>query len=447
MNDDIWTRALAGIKDRIGRQKFDLWFRRTRLVEANSQSIRIGVPNLFIKGWMEERFSEPVRDALRDVCDWDGQVAFVVAKDVFPDVRGEQLAARADASKSVGAVQAPREPKMNPRMSLDEFVVGGCNQLAYAAATDVCFQPEPPFNRLFIYGGVGLGKTHLLNGLWQKLACQGLDGEAVFTTAEKWTNQYIYAITSNGLAAFRKKYRTVKFLLIDDVHFLKSKKGIQEEFLHTFDALDSANKRIVLASDSHPRDLEEVTANLINRFLSGMVAKIEAPDFQTRVRILRKKIERTRHRFPQEVIEFMADRITSNVRELEGALTTVVAYASLKRTPITVDLAAESLAEMVKGPHSLVTIRDIEDEVVRTFGFSRSDLPTRRRTWALCRARHVCMYLARELTHQSCHDIGRYFGDLKHTTVLSACKKMDERLRHDPGLARAVERIRKNLGQ
>ncbi len=411
-------------------------------------ALKVGVPNLFIKGWMEEKFAQAVQEAAQKACGWKGEVLFSVASDLFQDMRAEEAVARSEPSPAAAETPATRvEPQeANPRMCLDDFVVAQCNQLAYAAAMEVCFQFEPAFNRLFIHGGVGLGKTHMLQGMWQKLRDQTCDGQAIYTTAEKWTNHYIYALTSNRLEGFRQKYRTVKYLLIDDVHFLKNKQGIQEEFLHTFDALDSSNKRIILASDSHPHDLEHVTKNLITRFLSGMVAKLDAPDEATRERILRTKMRRTRYRLPDDVLAYMAEYADVNIRELEGLVTKIVALASLNRAPITVDLARECMADLSHTRSAVVTIKDIEHEVSEATGVTRSEMHSKRRTRLVSRARHICMYLSRQLTHKSCRDIGSHFGGMKHSSVLSACKSMQERLEEDADLARMVSRLKDKLG-
>ena len=447
LNADTWEQVLVQVRGAIGDKRFNLWFRNTRFVSADSQQLQIGVPNLFIKGWMEENFSETVRESARKTCDWQGHVVFTVAGDLFREMRSQQLAASVDDisshGKEPGRDMTVSEPKRT--LTLDDFVVGPCNQLAHASATEICFHSEPAFTRLFLHGGVGLGKTHLLQGIWSKLRATSDDGQAVYATAEKWTNQYVYALKSNQLEAFRKKFRSVRTFLIDDVHFLKNKRGIQEEFLHTFDAIDGSNKRIVIASDSHPRDLREITQSLATRFMSGMMAKLGAPDFDTRVRILVKKTQDKKHRFSQDVIEFMADRITNNVRELEGAVTTVVAYASLAQKPISTELASDALSEIDRATGPVVTVKEIEDEVTGLVGFTRADLHSKRRTRSISRARHVCMYLARQFTRRSCRDIGHYFGGMKHSTVISACKNVKERMGNDEELASLVAKVTSKL--
>lgn len=446
VNADTWEQVLAQVRQVVGDQRFNLWFRNTRLVSADSQHVKIGVPNLFIKGWMEENFSDTVRAGLASTCNWRGEVAFTVAGDLFRKMRSEQLSAGIDdiESSTAGPVRQAEADDECRRLTLDGFVVGPCNQLAHAVATEISFQAAPAFTRLFLHGGVGLGKTHLLQGVWNKL--RGADhGQAYYATAEKWTNQYVYALKSNQLGAFRQKFRSVRTLLIDDVHFLKNKRGIQEEFLHTFDALDASNKRIVIASDSHPRELREVTQSLSTRFMSGMLARLDAPDFDTRVRILLKKTKDKRQRFPLDVIELVAERVTDSVRELEGAVTTVVAYSSLAKRPIDKGLASDALAEMALTAGPVVTVKSIEDEVTAALGCTRADLHSKRRTRGISHARHVCMYLARQLTRESCREIGHHFGGMKHSSVISACKKLKERVAHDEEIAGFVAKVTSKL--
>lgn len=445
---DTWEQVLILLRQEIGDQRFNLWFRNTTLVTADDGLLQVGVPNLFIKGWLEENFSETVGRCAGKACGWAGTVHFTVAGDLFRKMRSAQLsdgvadieATTPDDGPGAALVEMSRAP------TLDDLVVGPSNQLAHAAAMEVCFQTQPAFTRLFVHGGVGLGKTHILRGIALRLMEHGAsDGEVEYVTAERWTNQYVYALRSNQFDAFRQKFRTVKTLLIDDVHFLKNKLGIQEEFLHTFDALDASSKRIVIASDSHPRDLQEVTKNLVTRFMSGMIAKLDKPDFQTRVRILAKKTEGASHAFPFEVIEYVADQVTSNVRELEGAVTTILAYAGLAGKPIDLPLVREALNEIGSAIGPVVTLKQIAEEVGAALGLTRAEVQSKRRTRAVSGARHMCVHLARELTQKSCRDIGAYFGGVKHSSVISACRSIEKRLGEDQELACIMAKVRGRL--
>lgn len=448
VNADAWDSILAQIREDVGEQRFNLWFRNTCFVEADADHIKVGVPNLFIKGWMEENFADTIEACASRACGWQGRVVFTVTGKLFRQMRSEQLAEGVADVSALGREKKPKEPPSSGGrlLTLDDFVIGACNQLAYAAALEACLQQNPAYTRVFVHGGVGLGKTHLLQGVWNKARQSSDDGQAIYTTAERWTNEYVYALRSNQMDAFRRKFRSVKVFLIDDIHFFKDNmKSFQEEFLHTFDALEASNKRIVIASDSHPRDLSQITKTLVTRFMSGMVAKLDAPDFGTRVQILAKKTKKTQYQFPNEVVEFIADRIANSVRELEGAVTTVIAYASLAAKPVDMALAREALSEAIRNASPVVTMRQIEDEAATALGLTRAELHSKRRTRNLSRARHICMYLARQLTHQSCRDIGGHFGNLTHTSVISACKNIDRRMGEDHELAAQLTKLRTRL--
>ena len=448
VNADAWDTILAQIREDIGEQRFNLWFRNTCFVDADESQIKVGVPNLFIKGWMEENFTDTIRACAAAACGWQGSVVFAVTGKLFRQMRSEQLAdGMADVSAVGGAKKRQEASSSGGRLlTLDEFVVGGCNQLAHAASLEACFQQSPAYTRVFLHGGVGLGKTHLLQGVWNKARRSADDGQAIYTTAERWTNEYVYALRSNQMDAFRRRFRSVKVFLIDDIHFFKNNmQSFQEEFLHTFDALEASNKRIVIASDSHPRDLSQITKTLVTRFMSGMVAKLDAPDFATRVQILAKKTKKTKYRFPPEVVEFIADRVANSVRELEGAVTTVIAYASLAGKPVSMALAREALSEAIRSATPIVTMRQIEDEAAAALGLTRAELHSKRRTRNLSRARHICMYLARQLTQKSCRDIGEHFGNMTHTSVISACRNIDKRMRDDEELAAQVTKLHTRL--
>jgi len=421
---------LHRIESKIGTERFNLWFRNTELISASNGLIEIGVPSLFIGNWMREHFGEVVTEAAREVRGEPVEVKYRVVERLLRDSRPPR-AKSAGHFESTKAQGIRLGAAVRSDFLLENFVVGPCNRFAHAAAMEIINSPNSAFNPLFLHGGVGLGKTHILQGIYNSLRRRGVRKKLAYVDAERFANEYVFALRNNKVKRFRDFYRNVDVLLIDDVHFLSSKMGFQEEFLHTYNSLDSANKQVVMASDSHPKFIGKLKDCLVNRFVSGMVIKLEPPDFKTRVAILKVKARRLRRTFKPEVLRYIADVFTGNVRELEGALTTVVAYAGLTGSDITLSLAREALDTISKVRRSKVRIENIERAVVSHFGISRNDLRSRRRTRSISLARQVAMYLARKLTKHSCKEIGDFFGGKNHSTVLFAEKKISSAREED----------------
>ncbi|MCU0722265.1 MAG: chromosomal replication initiator protein DnaA [Planctomycetes bacterium] len=334
---------------------------------------------------------------------------------------------------------------LNPGYKFEHFVVGPSNRLAQAASLAVVESPGYAFNPLFLHGSVGLGKTHLLQAVAHEALRRHANSAILYLSCETFTNHFIAAVEKGDLEAFRNRYRHVDFLLIDDIHHLANKEGTQEEFFHTFNTLYNAGKQIVLTSDSPPKEIPSLEERLVSRFKWGLVACMESPHFETRVAILRKKAALHGYEFPEEVIQYLAERLQTNVREMEGAIVKIVAYASLTGERITLALAREAVRDIVKPPETPVTMDDILSIVTGSYNVRLSDLQSKKRSKSVSLPRQLCMYLARKMTRYSLEEIGGYFGGRDHTTVMYAEQRIERLAESDPGFRSSLENLISDL--
>ena len=433
LTDNV-NEAIAG---RVGQQRYKIWFKNSTRLTIEDDYVKVGVPNLFIGNWIENHFADQITAAVFEVTKRPVKVIFTIDPELFGNQRRRQLDSQAESvSKTTNPtgrrcrdLLAARE---KPRLKLDNFIIGPCNELAHNAVQTVVAEPKTHFNPLFVHGGCGLGKTHLLQGL-----CNAVDARrpgTIFTyvSGEEFTNQFILALKMGKLDAFRNRFRQTELLVIDDIHFLASKKAIQEEFLYTFNAIDAGGKQVVMASDAHPKMIGQLSDKLVNRFVSGMVVKMEPPDFNTRCNILRQRAGEIDKEVPAPVVEYIADNICANIRELEGALLKVVAYASLSRSPIKLSIAREALEDHITRTDPIVRLSDIEAAVTTFFGITPADVHSSRKTRTISLARSVAMYLARKHTSMSFPEIGRFMGNKNHATVILACRKINDLLQNTP---------------
>ncbi|MBM4045468.1 MAG: chromosomal replication initiator protein DnaA [Planctomycetes bacterium] len=451
----VWNEVLADVRERIGDQRYNLWFKNTSLVSVGDDSVKVGVPNLFVRGWLEENFTGVLQQSTAKVLGREVPVQLVVDGALFREMRAKQekqaaepvsvALSRLDGSPPSEIAFNGAESSVNANLRLDNFVVGPCNRLAHAAALQIATQVTPEINPLFVHGACGLGKTHILQGIYNALTQSHRPRRAIYVSAEKWTNQFVCAIQANQMESFRRKYRSVDVLLIDDVHFLANKHGTQEEFIHTFNALKGASGCIVMASDSHPKMIARIKESLINRFLSGMIVKLNPPDYETRMDIVRAKAARSGLAFFDDAVSYVAEHFKESFREVEGAVTSVVAYARLMKRPVDKGLAMEALADLLGMRPSVVTLQNIEDAVTAYFQVRKADLHSRRRTKDISLPRQVCMYLGRQLTGASLEQIARFFGRDNHTTVFFAENKIGKEVERDAKLREAVESLTKTL--
>ena len=449
------NEALA---ERIGPQKHRIWFKNsTRLTLANGY-LKVGVPNLFIAGWIESHFLNEVSEAVREVTGVETKINITIDPELSGHQRRTQLDSQAQLvekarnrsrfhRQSRGKTQRPSKKKL--KLSLDTFVVGSSNELAYNAAKVVVEEEKSPFNPLFIHGGYGVGKTHLLQGICNGVTTKRPQTNWMYLSAEEFANQFILALKLRKLEDFRARMRKTDLLAIDDIHFLASKPSTQEEFLHTFNTISLAGKQVVLVSDAHPKMIGQLSEKLVNRFVSGMVVKINTPDFNTRCEICRRYAEAmtakpfgrksrnsndpTKH-VPESVIKYIAESLRTNVRELEGALLKLIAFASLQNQKINLAMAKAILAEHLARTDPIVHISDIESAVATYFGITPANIHSSKKGRTVAMARHFSMYLTRKHTKMSSSEIGRFMGNKNHATVLLACKKIEGLLKQNAEL-------------
>ena len=423
------------LSERIGPQRYGIWFKNTTTFSLTDSLVSIGVPNHFVGTWIQNHFSESIVEAAKEVTGREVQLTFAIDPQLHALLRKSQLNKQAEsvAKQSVPAGRSARRTDYVPppralRGRLEDFVVGRSNQLAYTGALSIVEATVPQFNPLFIYGGCGLGKTHLLQGVCNALRDRRSQRRWRYVSGEEFTNHFLSGLQTGGLNAFRGQFRSLDVLVIDDVHFLANKKATQEEFLHTYNAIDAAGKQVVLASDAHPKLMGQLPENLVSRFVCGMVVRIDPPDRDTRCEILRRRAAKLNCQIPEEVIGYIADNLHANVRELEGGLLKLLAFASFMHEPITVAMARRALADYLPQADRLVTASDIESIVSTFFGLTPAELHSSRKTQTIALARAVAMYLARRRTSMSFPEIGRVMGKKNHSTVILACRKIERTL-------------------
>ncbi|MFA4981973.1 MAG: chromosomal replication initiator protein DnaA [Candidatus Omnitrophota bacterium] len=447
----IWSIAQEIIKKELANdQTFNIWFSPIRFVSITQDAMVLGVPNKFFKTWLLERYMTLISSAVQKASGRDLNVDFVFTEAAVE----EAVAAKADEPKKESKTfwpfarvnQGPaKEIGLNPKYTFDSFVVGASNRFAHAASMAVSDSPAKAYNPLFIYGGVGLGKTHLMHAIGQRSVQKNPRVKILYISSEEFTNQLIGAIQNRSTQKFREKYRSVDVLLIDDIQFIAGKESTQEEFFHTFNALYDAHKQIVVSSDRPPKEIQSLEERLISRFEWGLVTDIQAPDFETRIAILKKKSEKETIALPEDVFYFLGEKVKTNIRELEGALIRVVAYAKLVEKDVSVDLVKEVLKDMIAEGEKKVSIEMIQKKVSEYFDIKLSDMRAKNRSKAIAYPRQIAMYLARQLTDYSLPEIGEYFGGRDHTTVIHAYDKIENDLKSKEGFKSLVDRLVQNI--
>ncbi len=434
----LWDKALARIQQELPSQAYETWFQPTHAVRSTSTSVVVEVPNPFFRDWLVSHYTELINRVMEKLSGSKIRIEFAIATQVRQQpailqessVRANQTMTTAtvpwpNPERSVGTERSgSSEFVLNPRYTFDQFVIGPSNRFAHAASLAVSESPAKAYNPLFIHGGVGLGKTHLMQAVGHRLREKYPQARCLYLSSERFTNQLISAIQNRSMASFRERFRSADVLLVDDIHFIGGKESTQEVFFHTFNALYDAHKQIVISSDRPPKELRGVEERLVSRFEWGLVTDVQLPDLETRVAILRKKAEAQGQRVPDEVTLFIAERISSNIRELEGALNRVIAYAVLASRQITLGMAQEVLKGMVAEKARQVTLDRIQRVVADHFNLSVADIRGKRRTKEISFPRQVAMALARELTETSLPAIGEAFGGRDHATVIYACQKI-----------------------
>jgi len=444
----VWARAQDIIRKELDNdQTFAIWFGPIKFVSLAEDGIILEVPNKFFQGWLTDRYMPMLNSSLQKASGRSLKIEFALSETGDAEVLQRP---RPDEPKREGkpfwpfvrqAQDSAKEIGLQSKYTFDSFVVGPSNRFAHAASLAVSDSPAKAYNPFFIYGGVGLGKTHLMHAIGQRAFQKAPKTRVLYISSEEFTNQLISAIQNRTTPKFREKYRNVDVLLIDDIQFIAGKESTQEEFFHTFNALYDAHKQIVVSSDHPPKEIRALEERLVSRFEWGLITDIQPPDFETRVAILKKKSEKETITLPEDVLFFLGEKIKTNIRELEGALIRVVAYAKLIGKTVTVDLVKEILKDMIIEGEKKVTIDLIQKKVSEYFDIKASDMRAKKRSRAVAYPRQIAMYLARQLTDYSLPEIGDQFGGRDHTTVIHAHDKIENDLRIKDGLRNLVDRL------
>ena len=456
----VWRAALGELQVSLSPANYETWLKDTTLVDVDGDRFRVAAPNGFAKDWLENRYRSLIAQTLARVVGYSVNVEFVVREhesDEPVEAESQEEAARPAVTQPVATQQVRVEPgrvgategggiNLNPRYTFRTFIVGSANRLAHAASLSVAERPGEAYNPLFLYGGVGLGKTHLMHAVGNAVVQRYPRKRVVYATSEKFTNDFISAIREGRIDDFRARYRKIDLLLIDDIQFIADKERTQEEFFHTFNAIHEDGKQIVLSSDRPPKQINTLEERLRSRFEWGLIADLTAPDLETRIAILRTKSEEQGVRVASEALEFVARKVVSNIRELEGALNRIAAYASMQGIPITVDVAQAVLSNVLYRPSKrAVTPERIALAVSEYYDVDLEILRGQKRDRAIVVPRQIAMYLMREETDVSLLRIGAELGGRDHSTVLHACKKIDKEVARNEELRRELAAVRESI--
>jgi chromosomal replication initiator protein len=431
---NVWKQVLSRVEQLVDRSDYDNWFASTRFVAQKGDTMDIAVPSQRHIDEIRERYGPQIRSALNEISPERIEIHFLIDSDN-----------REDTLQPVQSREEIPTVQFNPRYRFESFVAGKSNELAYAAAKSIAENPSGSFNPLFIYGGAGLGKTHLIQAIGQQIRDIFPRRKVAYMSADSLVTEIITSIRYDRMAQFREKYRSVDALLLDDIQFLAGKERTQEEFFHTFNALYEAQKQIVFTSDAPPKDIPTLEERLRSRFEWGLIADIQPPDLETKVAILRKKAEEKRMDLPHDVALFIAERVRSNIRELEGHLNRVTAFASLTGNPLTVDVAREALKDLLGKENKPLTPQEIIRVVATYYGQTVTNLKSKSNQQTIAFPRQVAMYLCKHMTDLSYPEIGRHFGNKHHSTVMYSVEKIDEKQQNDQQFARVLESLQKQL--
>ena len=438
---NAWQEILGYLKTKVNTQSYQTWLRPTRFSHVVQDELVVRVPNREFQDWIQEHYSSLINEALSELGVDVHKVQYVIeeASEKKPLEGGDGKAFQAKLDfESV-------DHQLNPRYTFDTFVVGNCNQFAHAAAQAVAETPAKAYNPLFLYGGVGLGKTHLMQAVGHMIKSKWKEKRLAYVSSENFTNEVINSLRYDRMVSFRDKYRNVDVLLMDDIQFIAGKERTQEEFFHTFNTLYEGQKQVVISSDCPPKEIPGLEERLRSRFAWGLTADLQAPDLETKRAILAKKSESQGVALPDDVSDFVARKIKSSIRDLEGALTRLIAYSSLTGTPVTLSMAQQVLKNLVDLEERRVSIEHIQRAVCREFGLSLPQLKAKDNSRAVSYPRQIAMFLAKELTPASLPQIGRQFGGKHHTTVLHSINKIAEMRETDRDLNRLLNKLRDSL--
>jgi len=439
--EKTWDKGLSHIQEKVGQSIFELWFKPIKAKNFRDGTITLEIPNRFYKEWIEDNYPDIIPEALKKVSNREFRIKYRLAettKDKDIKQRQKRLDTRQQRLASKGIY-------LNPKYTFDSFVVGPSNQFAHAAAMAVSDSLGKAYNPLFIYGGVGLGKTHLINSIGNRIIDTHPEYSVIYVSAEQFTNEVVSAIRHDRMGEFKEKYRNTDLFLLDDVQFIAGKERTQDEFFHTFNALYEKQKQIVISSDRPPKEISAITDRLKSRFAMGLIADIQPPDVEMKVAILQKKAEAEKIQLDDEVAYFLATKIKSNIRELEGSLIKLAAHSTLTGSTIDLAMAKRVLKEFLYDDDRPVTVDQIQKAVCEFYGIRLQDIKARKRTKEVAIPRQVAMYICKKLTELSLSDIGKAFGGKDHATVIYACRQTEEKMEKDESFRRIVENLMERL--
>jgi chromosomal replication initiator protein len=435
----LWPKVLDLLKNELTEISYNTWIKTIEPLSANLSTIELGVPTDFNKGILESRYIPLISNAVKQITSKEYNFTVVIPSQ-------ESYTRNSDSNESSSYNEDLYNSILNPKYTFDTFVIGNGNRLAHAASVAVAEAPAQAYNPLFLYGGVGLGKTHLMHAIGHYILSQNPSSRVLYVSSEKFTNELINAIKDDRNEEFRSKYRNIDILLIDDIQFIAGKERTQEEFFHTFNALYEANKQIIISSDRSPREINTLEDRLRSRFEWGLTADIQSPDLETRIAILQKKAQLENLFIPNDVIVFIATKVVSNIRELEGALNRVIAYSSLTETELSVELCAEALKELLAAANNkVIDASHIIETVARYFDLRPEDFLSQKRSRSISFPRQIAMYLCREIMGTSLPKIGNEFGGRDHTTVIHAISKIEQEMATDQETSRTIEELKRNI--
>lgn len=434
--EEIWNNSLSKIEEKVGNSATELWFRPIRLLQLKDQQATVDIPNRFFRDWIEDNYPGLIPESIGSILGLPITVNYRTEEKADPVVKKLDMKLESRRQRL-----ASRGIYLNPKYTFENFVVGSSNQFAQAAARSVSETIGRTYNPLFIYGGVGLGKTHLISAVGNAVIDRNPNLTVLYVPSEQFTNEVVSALRHDRMGEFKEKYRNLDVLLLDDIQFIANKTATQEEFFHTFNALYERQRQIVVSSDRSPKEITAVTDRLRSRFSMGLIADIQPPEIETKIAILLKKAERERITIPDEVAYYLASKIRTNIRELEGCLIRLGAQASLTGSPIDTEMAKNILRDLIEEDEKPVTGEHIQKIVCEYFGLKVTDIKAKKRTKEVALPRQIAMYITKQLTDMSLSDIGKGFGGKDHATVIYACKQIEEKRTRDEAFNRMIENL------
>lgn len=438
--EDIWNNSLSKIEEKVGSNVADLWFRPIKLFQFKEQQAIIDVPNKFFRDWIEDNYPDIIAESIGIIMGYPISVRYKIAEKVDPLIKKMDMKLESRKQKL-----ASKGIYLNPKYTFENFVVGQSNQFAQAAAKAVSEAPGKTYNPLFIYGGVGLGKTHLINAIGNAVVDKIQERIVLYVSSEQFTNEVVAALRHDRMGELKEKYRNVDILLLDDIQFIANKTATQEEFFHTFNALYEKQKQIVISSDRPPKEIDAITDRLRSRFSMGLIADIQPPEMETKAAILFKKAANERITISEEVVYYLAARIKSNIRELEGCLIRLGAQAALTGNPIGIEMAKNILRDLIEDDERPVTVEQIQRVVCEHFHIKVADMKAKKRTKEIALPRQIAMYISKLFTNLSLSDIGKNFGGKDHATVIYAWKQIEEKRVKEEGFNRMIESLMRRI--